>query len=93
MVSEKTLSYALVGLAGLAVALLAFTAFTVFTASQPPAAAFENTQANYLKAIQAQNPVNVCETPAGYTDAQWREHMSHHPNQYAECLKNASLNA
>ncbi len=89
MVSEKTLSYAVVGLA---VALLAFTAFAVFAVSQLPAAS-ENTQANYLKAIQAQNPANVCETPAGYTDEQWREHMSHHPDQYAECLKNASLNA
>jgi len=27
-----------------------------------------------------------CSTPDGYTEESWREHMSHHPNIYAECL-------
>jgi len=27
-----------------------------------------------------------CEPAPGYTVKQWREHMSHHPNIYAECL-------
>lgn len=27
-----------------------------------------------------------CKTPAGYDDAQWKEHMGHHPDQYKECL-------
>lgn len=30
---------------------------------------------------------NKCATPSGYTDGTWREHMSHHPDRYAECLK------
>jgi len=42
---------------------------------------------DYQKAIAAQNPSNICATPAGYTDEQWREHMGHHPDQYAQCLK------
>lgn len=29
-----------------------------------------------------------CSPPAGssYTEESWREHMSHHPNIYSECL-------
>ena len=29
-----------------------------------------------------------CSPPdgSGYTEESWREHMSHHPNIYAECL-------
>ncbi|PIN89946.1 hypothetical protein COU60_02535 [Candidatus Pacearchaeota archaeon CG10_big_fil_rev_8_21_14_0_10_34_76] len=27
-----------------------------------------------------------CNVQPGYTEESWREHMSHHPNIYAECL-------
>lgn len=27
-----------------------------------------------------------CSPGPGYTEESWREHMSHHPNVYAECL-------
>jgi len=27
-----------------------------------------------------------CQTPAGYTDEEWLEHMGHHPDRYVECL-------
>ncbi len=27
-----------------------------------------------------------CFPAPGYTEESWREHMSHHPNIYAECL-------
>lgn len=27
-----------------------------------------------------------CAPQPGYTEEQWREHMSHHPNIYGECL-------
>ncbi|MBI4174693.1 MAG: hypothetical protein HY517_03535 [Candidatus Aenigmarchaeota archaeon] len=42
---------------------------------------------NYQKAMQAQNPDDICATPEGYSDESWREHMSHHPDMYAECFK------
>ena len=42
---------------------------------------------NYQKAMSAQNPTDICATPEGYTDEAWREHMSHHPDMYAECFK------
>ncbi len=28
-----------------------------------------------------------CATPPGYTDESWKEHMSHHPDRYKECLE------
>lgn len=28
---------------------------------------------------------DICTPPAGQTEEGWREHMSHHPNIYAEC--------
>ena len=43
--------------------------------------------ANYNKFVQAENPGDICQTPAGYTDQQWYEHMTHHPDRYKECLK------
>lgn len=42
---------------------------------------------SYQQAIAAQDPNNVCATPAGYTDAEWKTHMSHHPDMYTQCLK------
>ena len=27
-----------------------------------------------------------CNPAPGYTEESWREHMSHHPNLYKECL-------
>lgn len=44
-----------------------------------------NTPVNYQRAVQVQGP-DKCQAPEGYTDQEWREHMSHHPDQYAECL-------
>ena len=43
--------------------------------------------ANYNKFVQSENQEDICKTPAGYTDQQWIEHMSHHPDLYSECLK------
>lgn len=40
----------------------------------------------YQSALAAEG-ADRCATPAGYTDAEWREHMSHHPDRYAECMK------
>lgn len=28
-----------------------------------------------------------CDTPRGQTEEEWREHMSHHPSMYKECLE------
>ncbi|MEX0920091.1 MAG: hypothetical protein WDZ69_00740 [Candidatus Pacearchaeota archaeon] len=29
---------------------------------------------------------DLCNPGPGYTEEEWREHMSHHPNIYSECL-------
>ncbi|MBI5332246.1 MAG: hypothetical protein HZB65_01610 [Candidatus Aenigmarchaeota archaeon] len=42
---------------------------------------------DYQKALASENTDNICATPSGYTDASWKDHMSHHPDRYAECLK------
>ena len=41
---------------------------------------------DYQKAVASENKEDVCATPAGYTDAEWKEHLGHHPDQYAQCL-------
>ncbi len=40
---------------------------------------------SYRKAVSSELD-NKCATPPGYTDESWREHMSHHPDRYGECL-------
>ena len=42
--------------------------------------------ASYQKAIAAQDPLDKCKTPQGYTDESWKEHMGHHPDMYKECF-------
>lgn len=39
----------------------------------------------FKKFISAEQD-DICKTPPGYTDQQWREHMGHHPDRYAQCL-------
>lgn len=29
---------------------------------------------------------DICATPPDYTDEQWKEHMSHHPERYQKCF-------
>ena len=43
------------------------------------------TDADYRQALDAEQS-DKCLTPDGYTDEEWREHMSHHPSRYRECL-------
>ena len=45
-----------------------------------------HTEAKYQSAVAAENTADVCATPLGYTDEQWREHMGHHPDKYKQCL-------
>lgn len=47
--------------------------------------AYQESRQNFQKAMQSELP-DRCATPAGYTDMEWREHMSHHPDMYEECL-------
>ena len=41
---------------------------------------------DYQKALSDEDPTDICKTPAGYTDDEWKEHMSHHPDRYQQCF-------
>jgi len=70
----------LVGLLALALVVLAWS---VLSFQQP---GLQNTQQNYQQFVSAENPSDICATPAGYTVEQWKDHLSHHPDRYAQCL-------
>ena len=36
--------------------------------------------------FSAEDKLDKCKTPAGYTEQEWKEHMGHHPNIYKDCL-------
>ena len=57
-----------------AVAAVAFAIYETFYSSN-----------SYNRAISSELS-DKCATPPGYTDQAWSEHMSHHPDRYAECL-------
>ena len=65
------------------IALIAI--FLGFVTYQVYSAETSFSSGKYQAAIKAQNPADKCATPPGYTDAQWREHMGHHPDMYAAC--------
>ena len=55
-------------------------------ASATNATSLQNTPENFQQFVAAETS-DKCATPQGYTDEQWREHMGHHPDNYAECLQ------
>lgn len=48
-------------------------------------AVLENTQQNFEKFALAELS-DKCATPPGYSEEDWKTHMGHHPDRYAECL-------
>ncbi len=60
----------------------AFSFLSISTANVPTV---KNTPANFAAFKAAELP-DKCQTPPGYTDQEWTEHMSHHPDQYQECF-------
>ena len=44
-----------------------------------------HTEAKYERAVNAEQ-ADICSAPPGYSEAEWKEHMSHHPDRYGECL-------
>ncbi len=74
MNKENIVLYILVG------AVIILLAVTVYSFIQP-----NYYGSDYQKAMKS-DLADKCKTPPGYTDEQWKEHMGHHPDQYAECL-------
>lgn len=81
--SHKTLLYVAIG-----VIVIALLVLNVYAFSRPGSSSsgVEKTAENFDAFKAAENPADKCAAPAGYTDEQWKEHMGHHPDQYAECL-------
>ena len=70
----------------LLVIVLIVVGFTFFTLINPSWVSSGNQAVgSYQEAISSEQE-NICATPFGYTDEQWREHMGHHPDRYAECF-------
>ncbi len=57
-----------------------------FSATNQPAK-LENTPSNFAQLASKENPEDICAVPAGTDPQQWKEHMGHHPDKYAQCLK------
>lgn len=76
-ISDKHVQYVLLFLA---FAILAWSILSLAGST------YANTPENFQKALSSEQP-DKCKTPSGYTDEQWRTHMGHHPDLYAECLK------
>ena len=72
--SENIILYVILGLVLIA---LVFSISTFFSKGY--------SQQDYNKFVSAELE-DKCKTPPGYTDQQWEEHMSHHPDRYKECL-------
>lgn len=81
MQTEKILIVILVG------AALAGLAWTIsgFSQGSSHSARLVNTPQNFNQALPAEL-ADICQTPEGYTDEEWLEHMSHHPDRYQECF-------
>jgi hypothetical protein len=71
VIDKKTLLYI-----GLGIVILVLLVFTFFP--------------NMTYAVKnlfiEDNPDDKCSPPAGTNEKEWREHMGHHPDIYAECL-------
>ncbi|MBI4173619.1 MAG: hypothetical protein HY519_02760 [Candidatus Aenigmarchaeota archaeon] len=79
MEKERVIEYAAIA------AALVILAVGIISATSMPGAAKPYTQGQFQQAMDSQLP-DKCQTPPGYTDAKWREHMGHHPELYQECL-------
>lgn len=48
---------------------------------------FEHSEERYPQFMQNESTNDKCAAPPGYSEESWRQHMSHHPDRYAECLQ------
>ncbi len=67
--------------------LIALNVYAFFIKGDAAPSPVQNTPENFNAFKGAENPEDKCATPEGYTEEEWREHLGHHPDQYAECLQ------
>ncbi len=71
----------------LAVSIIAGIALLYFSISGQPEKGLVNSQSNYLQFSAKEDPNDICAVPPGEDPGEWKEHLSHHPDKYAQCLK------
>jgi hypothetical protein len=81
MLSGEKIAVVVVAIAG--VALLGYSLMGLM--ALPAGSDFQPSQEKFESFAQAELS-DKCQTPPGYDDATWKEHMSHHPDRYEGCL-------
>lgn len=71
----------------LAVAIIAGVALLYFSLSGTPGKNLENNAQNFQQLSAKENPNDICAVPPGEDPVKWEEHLGHHPDKYAQCLK------
>jgi len=64
---------------------LVWSGYSFYIVKDSKLSEVQNIPENYNKALDSEMS-DKCETPEGYTDESWQEHMSHHPDRYRECF-------
>lgn len=82
---EKFLTIFFTAILLVGVILLAFMGLSLLKPAESGSAeTYSIAQAQQFFNAEVSN--DICKTPQGYTDGQWQQHMSHHPDRYAQCL-------
>ncbi|MBI4210279.1 MAG: hypothetical protein HY544_02110 [Candidatus Diapherotrites archaeon] len=71
----------------LAVAIIAGVALLYFSLSETPVKKLENNSQNFGQFSAKEDPNDICAVPPGEDPVKWEEHLGHHPDRYAQCLK------
>ncbi|HLC93166.1 MAG TPA: hypothetical protein VJH23_05675 [archaeon] len=80
MIDEKIVAALFAGAIAIGAMVLYFSA-----TGQPDK--LENTPSNFAQFTSNENPEDICAVPAGTDPGQWKEHLGHHPDKYAQCLE------
>jgi hypothetical protein len=72
-------------IAVLVIAVMGFAFFMVQALTLNSNANFEHSEEQF-QVFAAAETEDKCTVPEGYTEADWKQHMSHHPERYEGCL-------
>ena len=67
--------------------IIASVAIMLYTLLPTSAPVLENNGTNFQAYAARADPNDICAVPTGTDPEEWKEHLSHHPDIYAECLK------
>ncbi len=81
MGSEKIVTGVLVA------AIITGAALLYLSLSSLQEVTLKNSQPNYQQFSSNENTEDICAVPPGTDPVSWKEHMGHHPDKYAQCLK------